>query len=90
MQTADMELLQLKRKGYDPKDAVSALRKLATLDNNHSFLSSHPAPGKRADRLALQVEGKALPIEDSRRNLVDKVTAYLARLFPTLYEKLLN
>ena len=62
--------------------------KLATLNNSHSFLSSHPAPGKRADRLALQLEGKALPIEDSQRNLVDKVTAYLERRFPTLYEKM--
>ena len=44
----------LQNKGYDPAGAVSALRKLATLGNDHSFLSNHPAPGKRADRL----EGK--------------------------------
>ena len=84
----DYGLLFLKRKGYDPEDAVSALRKLAKLNNDHSFLSSHPAPGKRADRLELQLEGKVLSIEDSRRNLVDKVTAYLERRFPTLHEKL--
>ena len=84
----DYGLSYLKRKGYDPKDAVSALRKLATLDNTHSFLSSHPAPGKRADRLALQLKGKALSVEDSQQNLLHKVTAYLERRFPTLYEKL--
>ena len=41
----------LERQGYDRKPAISALRKLATLGNDHSFLASHPAPGVRADRL---------------------------------------
>lgn len=45
----------LKNKEYDTKSAISALRKLATLGNNHTFLSSHPAPGKRADRLEDQL-----------------------------------
>lgn len=47
----DYGLTFLKNKEYDTKSAISALRKLATLGNNHTFLSSHPAPGKRADRL---------------------------------------
>jgi len=34
----------LQNKGYDPAGAVSALRKLATLGNDHSLLSNHPAP----------------------------------------------
>jgi putative metalloprotease len=42
--------------GHESEAAVSALRKLATLGNNHSFLSSHPAPGKRAKRLAAQLK----------------------------------
>jgi len=45
------------------EDAVSALKKLATLGNNHSLLSSHPAPGERANRLQLQIEGKSLSRE---------------------------
>jgi putative metalloprotease len=39
----------------NPVHAVSALRKLAILGDSHSFLSSHPAPGKRADRLEGQL-----------------------------------
>ncbi|MBC8317281.1 MAG: M48 family metallopeptidase [Desulfobulbaceae bacterium] len=47
----DYGLFFLENTGNEPKAAVSALRKLATLGNNHSFLSSHPAPGARAERL---------------------------------------
>ena len=41
----------LKREGHDPTMAFSALNKLASLGSGHSFLSSHPAPGERAERL---------------------------------------
>ena len=41
----------LKNGGHDVKYAVSALKKLSTLGNKHSFLSSHPAPEERANRL---------------------------------------
>ncbi len=51
----------LKRESFEPRDAVGALRKIATLGGNHSFLSSHPDPVLRADRLQAQVEGKATP-----------------------------
>lgn len=47
----DYGVIFLRRKGCDQKTAVSALRKLATLGNSHSFLASHPAPGVRAERL---------------------------------------
>jgi len=80
----------LKKNGYNPNGAVSALRKLAALGDSHSFLSSHPAPGKRADRLMQQLEGKAMSIEDSQRNLLDKAASFLERQFPSLYEKLSN
>ena len=48
----------LKRESFEPRDAVGALRKIATLGGNHSFLSSHPDPALRADRLQAQLEGK--------------------------------
>lgn len=51
----DYGFIFLKNSGHEPKAAVSALKKLATLGNNHSFLSSHPAPAKRAKRLEKQI-----------------------------------
>lgn len=52
----DYGLAFLAETGHAPSSAVSALRKLATLGNNHTFLSSHPAPGTRADRLEAQLK----------------------------------
>jgi putative metalloprotease len=80
----DYGLLFMENKGYDPQDAVSALKKLATLGNDHSFLSSHPAPGKRAERLMLQLEGKALSIEEQKQSLFAKFT----NLLSVAYKKL--
>lgn len=45
----DYGLVFLKKTAYEPTSAVFALRKLATLGANHTFLSSHPAPGKKAE-----------------------------------------
>ncbi|MBU0908074.1 MAG: M48 family metallopeptidase [Proteobacteria bacterium] len=84
----DYGLAFLKKNGYETRDGVTALRKLAGLGNDHSFLSSHPAPDKRADRLELQLAGKAVPIEESRRNLSDRLTGWFAGQFPGLYERL--
>ena len=53
----DYGLSFLQRRGFDQKAAVSALSKLATLGKGHSFLSSHPDPDKRAERLAQQLGG---------------------------------
>jgi len=53
----DYGLFFLEKSGLNPAASVSALRKLATLGNSHSFLSSHPAPGKRAERLDAQLLG---------------------------------
>jgi putative metalloprotease len=47
----DYGVIFLRRQGHGKEHAVSALRKLATLGNDHSFLASHPAPGVRAGRL---------------------------------------
>jgi len=53
----DYGIAFLYKEGYDIKGAISALKKLATLGSNHSFLSSHPAPLARAERM----EGKIGP-----------------------------
>jgi putative metalloprotease len=54
----DYGLEFLKRESFDPLDAVGALRKIAGLGGNHSFLSSHPDPALRADRLKARLAGK--------------------------------
>ncbi|MCP4343528.1 MAG: M48 family metallopeptidase [Desulfobulbaceae bacterium] len=65
----DYSLIFMKEKGYTAQAAVSALQKLATLGNKHSFLSSHPAPGKRAERLQAQLEGKDVGVEEKEKGL---------------------
>jgi predicted Zn-dependent protease len=57
-------LLFLKKTEHEPKAAISVLRKLAALGNNHTFLSSHPAPEKRADRLEVR------PKQEKRETLL--------------------
>jgi len=84
----DYGLAFLQGKGYETRDAVTALRKLAALGNDHSFLSSHPAPDKRADRLELQLAGKAVPIAESRQTLLNRLSAWLKGQFPGLHERL--
>ena len=75
----DYGLQFLKKKDFEPKDAVSALKKLATLGKGHSFLSSHPDPDKRAERLQAQLEGRALSIDESKQDILGKVKAFLNR-----------
>lgn len=48
----------LQAEGYDPTAAVSALNKLAVLAGQHSFLSSHPDPGKRAELVLKDDDGQ--------------------------------
>jgi putative metalloprotease len=67
----DYGLAFLKSKGHDPEDAVSALKKIAGLGSGHSFLSSHPDPGLRAERISLQIQGKALSIEETQQDIID-------------------
>lgn len=80
----DFGLAFLRQKQYDPRDAVTALRKLATLGSSHTFLSTHPDPEKRAERLELQLQGKAMPVEEAGRNLLDRLRSYLDKLLPSL------
>lgn len=61
----DYGLEFLIRKGYERQAAVSALKKLATLGTNHSFLSSHPAPDLRAVRLEKLLSGETVESSSS-------------------------
>lgn len=81
----DYGLAFLKRKKIDPRQALSALRKLARLGRDHSFLSSHPDPEKRAERLQAQLEGKAVSIEENRRDWLAGVKSFLKNNFPSFY-----
>ena len=73
----DYSLTFMKEKGYAPQAAVSALKKLASLGNKHSFLSSHPAPGKRAERLQAQLEGKDVGVEEKKKGVWAKAVAII-------------
>jgi putative metalloprotease len=69
----------LQQKGYGQQPAISALLKLATLGNDHSFLSSHPAPEARAQRL----RQKALsPPPVQQVSLPDRIMEWLMSLWP--------
>jgi putative metalloprotease len=84
----DYGLAFLKEKKLNPLDAVSALKNLALLGQDHSFLSSHPDPGKRAERLQAQLEGKAWSIEENQQNILARVKAFLEIRFQSLYKQL--
>jgi putative metalloprotease len=73
----DYGLLFLKKKDLKPTDAVSALEKLAGLCKEHSFLSSHPQPEIRAERLQGQMEGRALSIEENKQNILSRLKAFI-------------
>ena len=73
----------LERQGSGRRPALSALRKLAALGNDHSFLTSHPAPGARADRLE---KGPPAPAETGHS--LDNALARLRLMAPPLYEQL--
>ncbi|MDZ7833813.1 MAG: M48 family metallopeptidase [Desulfobacterales bacterium] len=64
----------MKREGYDQKGAISALEKLATLGSNHTFLSSHPAPGKRAERMKMGIHS---PEKLAEKGLMEKAWSIL-------------
>ena len=74
---------------YDQQAAISVLRKLATLGADHSFLSSHPAPDTRADRLEDQLSGKTSesPASFFQKTMVIlvKMWEFLKQLFFSLF-----
>lgn len=49
-------VLFLKNEGYDIEAARTSLEKLAELARNHTFLSSHPHPGARAEKVLAYAE----------------------------------
>ncbi len=78
----------LKRESFEPRDAVGALRKIATLGGNHSFLSSHPDPVLRADRLQAQVEGKATTAGAESKSLISDGISLAKEYALVLYKQL--
>jgi putative metalloprotease len=86
----DYGLAFLKKEKYKPYDAVSALEKIAALGTGHSFLSSHPDPTKRAERLQAQIQGRALSIEENQQNIFAGVKAFLKDRFPSVYKYLIR
>jgi len=79
----DYSLTFLKNKGYDTMSAISALRKLATLGNNHTFLSSHPAPGNWADRLEDQLSS---PEKTDEPSWIEGIFIVIKNLFDRLIQ----
>jgi putative metalloprotease len=86
----DYGLLFLKKKDFEPRDAVSALKKLAGLGKGHSFLSSHPDPDKRAERLQAQLEGRALSIEENKQNILSRLKIFIYDSAAFIKDKLLR
>jgi putative metalloprotease len=84
----DYGLAFLKREKFKPQGAVSALKKIAGLAKGHSFLSSHPDPEKRAERLQAQLDGKALSIEENQQNIQGRISEWLRARFSSLYQEL--
>jgi len=69
----------LERNGYDRKAAISALEKLATLGNDHSFLASHPAPKARTKRLLAKA---AEPHQVTDPSYIQRIVDWLKALWP--------
>ena len=80
-QADDVGIWFLKQHGFDVNAAVSALKKLETLGNDHSFLSSHPAPGARAARLKEQVDN---PEAIGAPSLIEKLLAWIRAFISNL------
>jgi len=76
----DFGLAFIKKHGLDARSAVSALQKLDTLGKGHSFLSSHPDPALRAQRLQDQIDH---PDQDQAAapsfmdRIIDKIKAWI-------------
>jgi len=86
----DYGLSFLKAQGYALEDAVSALNKLAALGSGHSFLSSHPDPALRAERIMLQIQGKALSIEETQENILTMMKQKMIEWYSLLRDMVLG
>ncbi|MCF8079939.1 MAG: M48 family metallopeptidase [Desulfobacterales bacterium] len=78
-QADDYGVAYLKNRGYGIRPAVSALTKLATLGNDHSFLASHPAPKARAERLRANADAPQQMKDPSR---IQRIVDWLKNLWP--------
>jgi metalloprotease len=76
----------LENEGHDRAAAVSALSKLAELAKHHTFLSSHPEPEKRAQRLQ---RGDATEPDDAS-SWLDQLLLWGERLLVGVLNLLLN
>lgn len=74
----DFGIFFLHEKKRSTPSAVSALKKLAKLGKDHSFLSSHPAPEARAKRLQEQVNS---PEKMTRLSLLDRLIQKIKAFF---------
>jgi putative metalloprotease len=83
----DYSLGFLKRESFEPRDALGALRKIATLGGNHSFLSSHPDPTLRANRLQAQLYVKAAGVAESQ-SFISGVIGLAKGYVLTLYNEI--
>ena len=81
----DYGLHFLIKKGYSKKSAVSALKKLATLGSNHSFLASHPDPEGRYKRIESQLLN-GVDQEGEQRSILDKILTLLLTVWNWLVQ----
>ena len=81
----DYGLHFLIKKGYSRDSAVSALKKLATLGSNHSFLASHPDPEGRYKRIESQLLDGVDP-EREKGSILDKIVALLITVWNWLMQ----
>ncbi|HKJ64536.1 MAG TPA: M48 family metalloprotease [Desulfopila sp.] len=77
----------LLEKGHSIVPAVSALRKLEDQARHHTFLSSHPAPGDRVERLA---SGAFKNDDDGKLSLVARLLARLTGWLAMLIDFVLS
>lgn len=81
----DYGLHFLIKEGYSSDSAVSALKKLATLGSNHSFLASHPDPEGRYKRIKHQLVNGADP-ESEKRSALDRIVGMLVTVWSWLMQ----
>lgn len=73
----DYGVMLLKHEGHGVQPAISALMKLAALGNDHSFLSSHPAPELRAKRLH---ENSLSPQHIEDKSILQQIVVWLRKV----------
>lgn len=76
--------------GYQIGGAVSALKKLALIaKNKHTFLSSHPNPQSRAERL-ISLARQQHPGKEQKRSYLTELLAYGKEILNTIREITVN